>query len=342
MRGGQSKWTLKHLPEGTVSEFKEEVVPLARELTGTLAPWAKMTSKQLQTLLDKVYGAGKCEGLLDGPFYSLTNYRLYDWRNDIAAQPHKAMLGFIEDAEFDDDDEESDEEENEETAAMDVAHDDVPPAAATTSDDVPPAFVPAVPTPQNFDFKTTGGRAYFVKWCLQTHGPSGTKAFHWKKWGNGVDKKGFLQSNMILHAFSSHLAALDTIPGGYERLEAKPEGALLLAVEAVERELGFWTTGDYVNPGGPANYFSEDNWGDTTTVVQTSQGKKKKLVRRATKYLSSVQKWDDTHWKTVIEDAKQYIELPSRKRGQTASRSGSEAGDDRILSDDDAVMVLSD
>ncbi|KAJ6530318.1 hypothetical protein B0H19DRAFT_482569 [Mycena capillaripes] len=147
---------------------------------------------------------------------------------------------------------------------------------------------------------------------------------------------------MILHAFSSHLAALETIPGGYERLEAKPEGALLLAVEAVERELGFWTTGDYVNPGGPANYFSEDNWGDTTTVVQTSQGKKKKLVRRATKYLSSVQKWDDTHWKTVIEDAKQYIEVPSRKRGQTASRSGSEVGDDRILSDDDAVMVLSD
>ncbi|KAJ6600106.1 hypothetical protein B0H10DRAFT_2083832 [Mycena sp. CBHHK59/15] len=70
MRGGQSKWTLKHLPEGTMSEFKEEVVPLARQLTGTLAPWAKMTSKQLQTMLDMVYGAGKCEG----PFGWSTNY----------------------------------------------------------------------------------------------------------------------------------------------------------------------------------------------------------------------------------------------------------------------------
>ncbi|KAJ6600595.1 hypothetical protein DFH09DRAFT_1498321 [Mycena vulgaris] len=132
---------------------------------------------------------------------------------------------------------------------------------------------------------------------------------------------------------TNHCSPVST--GGLNTVKQAMERNGLRLDRRVERELGFWTTGDYVNPGGPANYFSEDNWGDTTTVVQTSQGKKKKLVRRATKYLSSVQKWDDTHWKT-------YIELPSRKRGQTACRSGSEAGDDRILSDDDAVMVLSD
>ncbi|KAJ6613086.1 hypothetical protein B0H10DRAFT_2275826 [Mycena sp. CBHHK59/15] len=143
---------------------------------------------------------------------------------------------------------------------------------------------------------------------------------------------------MILHAFAYHLACLEAIPGGYVRLEAHPKGALLLAMQSVEHELGFWKTGDYVNPGKRANFFSEDNLGDT--VVR--EGSKNKLVRRATKFLSTIDKWDDDQWKDLIDTAKEYIETPGRKRARTTSRSGSEAGDDVIVSDDDGVMVLSD
>ncbi|KAJ6558901.1 hypothetical protein B0H10DRAFT_1967212 [Mycena sp. CBHHK59/15] len=74
----------------------------------------------------------------------------------------------------------------------------------------------------------------------------------------------------------------------------------------------------------------------------TAEGSKNKLVRRATKFLSTIDKWDDDHWKDLIDTAKEYIETPGRKRARTTSRSGSEAGDDVIVSDDDGVMVLSD
>jgi len=167
-------------------------------------------------------------------------------------------------------------------------------------------------------------------------------AFHWKTWGNGVDKKGFLQSYLILHAFAYHLACLEAIPGGYERLKAHPESALLMAEQAVYHELQFWRTGEYVNPNKPANFFSVDNCDDTVEIVQTAEGRKKKLVRCATKYLSTVQKWDDARWAEVIEAAREFMEIPSRTRAQTTSRSGSEAGDNTILSDDDVVMILSD
>ncbi|KAJ7893275.1 hypothetical protein B0H13DRAFT_2037538, partial [Mycena leptocephala] len=68
---------------------------------------------------------------------------------------------------------------------------------------------------------------------------------------------------------------------------------------------------------------------------------KKKLTRRATKFQSAVRKWDKSRWKEVTEGAKEFMERSSRKRGQTASRSGSEVGDDALISDDE-VMILSD
>jgi signal recognition particle receptor subunit beta len=73
-------------------------------------------------------------------------------------------------------------------------------------------------------------------------------------------------------------------------------------------------------------------------ISQTSlsgRGKRKKLVCRTTKLLSTIDEWDDDHWMDLID-------TPGRKRARTTIRSGSEAGDDVIVSDDDGVMVLSD
>ncbi|KAJ6632008.1 hypothetical protein B0H10DRAFT_2426924 [Mycena sp. CBHHK59/15] len=353
-RGGNAKWTLQHLPPGTASEFTDEVVALARELVGTVVPWARLNVPQIQDLVDKVFGSGKFEVTADGPWVRLVGYRLNDWRNGIGAQPHKAMEALIESYQPPDSEEEEDEEEGPEDHIDGDNHysgtdnQDPPAGGATTAADAAPTAVDAAPTATapahidkagNFKLNTTEGRAAFVQWALQHHAESGTMAFHWGTWGNGVDKKGFLQSYLILHAFSYHLACLEAIPSGYGQLEADPEAALLMSEQAVQRELGFCRTGEYVNPGGRANAFSEDNWGDTVTVVETNRGKKRKLVRRATRFLSMIKKWDAAHWKEVIEAGNEYMELPSCKRGQSASRSGSEAGDDVMLSDDDVSRV---
>ncbi|KAF8155159.1 hypothetical protein K438DRAFT_1777867 [Mycena galopus ATCC 62051] len=283
VRGGAAKWSLKHLPANTTDQFTNEVVPLARELLGTAGdkPWGKLTVPQIQAIVDKVYGKGCHAVTPDGPWVGLY------------------MLDII-------DSYESDEEEDAEEGSgddMDTSAD-----ASIDAADAPTGS----PKPPKFKLNTPEGRATFVEWCLQTAPGGGTFAFHWKTWGNGVDKKGFLRSHIILHALAYHLTCLEAIPGGYERLVAHPESALLLATQAVHHELQFWRSGEY-----------------------------QKRTRRATKFLSTIRGWEDDHWKEIIQAARSYMELPGRKRAQTISRSGSEVEDEPVLSDDD-VVVLSD
>ncbi|KAJ7511316.1 hypothetical protein B0H11DRAFT_2387032 [Mycena galericulata] len=214
-----------------------------------------------------------------------------------------------------------------------IADDTVPNTDLDAADVVPDAAPDAAVA---WDFKTRAGIAAFVKWAMQAHTDSGTNAFHWKTWGDGKDKQGFFQSHLIVYTFAYHLSCLATIPGSYERLTARPIGALLLSAQAVERMLQFWRTGEYVNPGSSSSYFSGDVWGDTTVI-----GKKGKRirVRRATKFMATIEKWDEDRWTELIAAAEEWMELPSRKRSATTSRSASEADDD-VMSDDDVVMVI--
>ncbi|KAJ7922457.1 hypothetical protein B0H13DRAFT_2317500 [Mycena leptocephala] len=75
----------------------------------------------------------------------------------------------------------------------------VPPAAGVEAlaADVAVAAKIAAKT-LKFKLDTPEGIAAFVAWALQPRASTGTMAFHWKTWGNGVDKKGFLQSYLIV------------------------------------------------------------------------------------------------------------------------------------------------
>jgi hypothetical protein len=66
----------------------------------------------------------------------------------------------------------------------------VPPAAGVEAlaADVAVAAKVAV-KPLTFKLDRPEGIAAFVAWALQPHASTGTMAFHWKTWGNGVDKK---------------------------------------------------------------------------------------------------------------------------------------------------------
>ncbi|KAJ7731387.1 hypothetical protein B0H16DRAFT_1696718 [Mycena metata] len=321
-RGGLAKWNLRHLPAGTAAEFTNEVVPLARELAGTLPPWANLTLKQCQGLVDKVYGEGKHIVTADGPWAGLIAYRLSDWRSNIGTHAGKGLEVLV-DSWYDSDDEDGDGAEPTMSPATEVD-----PSAVHADANTSTAENPA-PKPLKFRLDSPEGIAEFVAWSLEPGHESGTMPFQWESWGGGVEKKGFLQSNVILYTFSYHLSTLASIPGGYGRLEAEPIGALLMSMQAVGRELEFWRTGECVRPPStPANYFSVDNFGDTVTTVN---GKQK-----------HVQKWDAERWAALKEAAEQWVELPSRRRAGTSSRSASEAGDDSAILSDDEVEVFSD
>ncbi|KAJ7484307.1 hypothetical protein FB451DRAFT_1392871 [Mycena latifolia] len=103
-----------------------------------------------------------------------------------------------------------------------------------------------------------------------------------------------LQSHLIRYTFAYYLSCLAAIPGASPRSQAPAIGALLLSMQAVERALNLWKTGVYVNTHGHSTHFSVESWGDCVGPADQLTGERK-LGRRATKYVTTVQKWKKEH-----------------------------------------------
>ncbi|KAJ7699688.1 hypothetical protein B0H16DRAFT_1749328 [Mycena metata] len=137
-------------------------------------------------------------------------------------------------------------------------------AASGTRPSLPAASdTDATAKPKLFDFKTPAGIKEFIAWTLQTH-TNGSKAFYWRQWGDGIQKK--------------------VNPRAIHPLRIAPVGALLLSVQAVECELAFWKTGVNVVPRGPLSHFSFDNWGDIKHRDLATNKLKITLKRRVIEY----------------------------------------------------------
>jgi hypothetical protein len=71
-RGGDKKWQLKHLPSREIADtFTSVIIPRAREKAGALNPWGTLSVKQVQDLVDEVYGEGKHEVTEDNVWFGL-------------------------------------------------------------------------------------------------------------------------------------------------------------------------------------------------------------------------------------------------------------------------------
>ncbi|KAG6912924.1 hypothetical protein DXG01_011115, partial [Tephrocybe rancida] len=97
IRGGSRKWTLSHLPPDTSDKFTSEVVPLAKEKVGTLAPWASLTSAEIQAIVDTVYGPGAHIITGGDVWHGLISYRLQSWRNGFATAACHAVEDYFND-----------------------------------------------------------------------------------------------------------------------------------------------------------------------------------------------------------------------------------------------------
>jgi len=70
--GGNKKWQLKHLPSHKIADtFTSVITPHTHEKAGALKPWETLSVKEVQDLMDEVYGEGKHEVTKDNIWFGL-------------------------------------------------------------------------------------------------------------------------------------------------------------------------------------------------------------------------------------------------------------------------------
>ncbi|KAJ7029091.1 hypothetical protein C8F04DRAFT_1188021 [Mycena alexandri] len=316
LRGDAKKWTLGHLPTGTSDRFTSAVVPLARERCGTLEGWASLTVHQLQDIVNRVFKQGILRAdnktrtpiahvvKKNGPWWGLISYRLEDWRAAFATQATKNMVNLIRI--------QTAEEEAENAIAAGADASDLFPDPGESFGPHSPAII----APRSFLFRTAQGITDFVTWARQVHEQSGTQVFHREMWGGGVDKKGLFMSHLILQAYVSHLNFLDTIPAEYTRTLDPPYGALLMAVQAVDRNLLYWAT-DADTFGNHKNYAPREQVPcDAEEVGRETMGR----------FREGTEEWQE---KKI-------------RRAASSSRGSSEAEEEVLEEDEEEFIVVSD
>ncbi|KAJ7232355.1 hypothetical protein C8J57DRAFT_1250573 [Mycena rebaudengoi] len=296
LRGNDKKWTRVHLPDGTYSQFTDEVVPLARELLGTQDhSWSALTIKQIQGILDRVYGKA------NGAWQGLLSYRLSDWRAGIATQGNQIHSALIDTYEPESDvDEDLDlgspckSSPNPGPSSPPASLTDTPPAPLAVVPPWPLADPPAhQPTPTRFQFDTADGIAEFVAWAVQKN-----------------------EENRHDGVPLGNLGRWDRKEGTFYVVSHRVH----LRISLVERALRLRATGEL---------------GDQR--VRSPAGKIK-TIRRATKFLATIQKkWGKDHWEKFREVASEWME--SRKRA-ASSHASSDAGDLAEEDGDDKEMII--
>ncbi|KAG6825115.1 hypothetical protein H0H92_004666 [Tricholoma furcatifolium] len=96
LRGGKKKWNLDHLPDERAREgFRNTMVYLVKEKAGTLAPWAGLSTKEVQEIVNIVFGEGEYSVTSSDAWTGLVPYRLNDWRGGFISAARIVVEGFF-------------------------------------------------------------------------------------------------------------------------------------------------------------------------------------------------------------------------------------------------------
>ncbi|KAF7292183.1 hypothetical protein MIND_01245800 [Mycena indigotica] len=325
LRGGGGKWTIAHLPPNAEPLFTRVFIPLTKEQISISEsdPWLNLGVADMQTVIDRVYPN---EGFIVKPkeaWFHLVHYRAVDYRRGFLDQAKKAFELQLESgreaiAEY--------EAKAAAKAKQDINGEDEGDEDADEGHGLIPVDTPA-------------GVADLVEYFLTSSGDGHSKAFHWNKWDESQEScTGLFESFLIKYTFTFHLMFLDTIPHEYRQSSKPPYGALLLSIQAVECVLQRWTTGIYVAPPKGHKYeFSTDNWGDAVETI----GKQRRKIRRATKYLKTLQAWTEDEWEGYIESAAAFKVTKNRcSHSRSSSRVSSNAPEE-LEDEEEEQFVIS-
>ncbi|KAF8799163.1 hypothetical protein BYT27DRAFT_7071855, partial [Phlegmacium glaucopus] len=204
--------------------------------------------------------------------------------------------------------------------------------------------------PENMFVNGADDIAEFVQLYTEVQGKPPTVPFHWREWQVSDDetpiKKGRFQNQLIMYTLAhAHFADFDDVPAT-EKLNIKPVGALILAIQAVEHAFKSWTTGTYVKDSSPKGYFSADNYGDKIEKVTGKDGRTKHVNnRRATQYVSTITAFKDHHWESILDTVRNILGEDGKKRKRSkslSSRASSEFDLDEVDAEEDYILVSDD
>ncbi|KAF8258734.1 hypothetical protein EI94DRAFT_1814721 [Lactarius quietus] len=109
--------------------------------------------------------------------------------------------------------------------------------------------------------------------------------------------EGIFQGRLIARMFFKHVQVINTVDASY-RVQEKPIGALIYAIQVVHRVLLYSVTGALELPTDSAE-FSKTNWGDYTLVTPCGE----KAIKRASVFLNKISTLKDQQWDDIFEKA---------------------------------------
>ncbi|KAJ2912315.1 hypothetical protein MD484_g8096, partial [Candolleomyces efflorescens] len=139
-----------------------------------------------------------------------------------------------------------------------------------------------------------------------------TDSEEWKGEDPNLAGGGLFLGRMVLKVFAEHISFVCDAPAERKAKftpSPKPRGALMMAVQAVNRALEYSLSGQVKIPLGndKTGHFSEDNWGDFEKLTIVDGEEFRKPVRRATVFAKTIDTMDDQRWAKIIKAAKAYI-----------------------------------
>ncbi|KAF7799464.1 hypothetical protein EIP86_010699 [Pleurotus ostreatoroseus] len=167
------------------------------------------------------------------------------------------------------------------------------------------------------------------------------RPFCWASWGDGTDRKGRFQSDIILWTFYWHLLQI-TPPRGSDIAREPPVGALVMSILATERALSYYhATGTKVMPTGTESYFSKDNWGDRYQF-NSDTGKKVKRLS-ATQLHGYVDALKEADWLAIVKKSHEVrvelgIFLDNKRKRMLLAKAPEASDEDEEVQSEDSGM----
>ncbi|KAJ2928443.1 hypothetical protein H1R20_g8658, partial [Candolleomyces eurysporus] len=135
-----------------------------------------------------------------------------------------------------------------------------------------------------------------------------TDSLDWKGDDPNQSGGGLFLGRMVLKVFAEHLSIIG-VPSDPLTPSKRPQGALMMTIQAINRALEYSLSGKTLIPLGndKTGHFSEENWGDYEQIT-THDGKDyRKRVKRATVFAKTIESLNDERWKAIIDSAAVYV-----------------------------------